>query len=45
MTNTAQVDRILSEVNELEEKDKILFYYKIEEIFDNFDDHKMKIFL
>jgi hypothetical protein len=40
MTDTAQIDRILSEVNELEEKDKILFYHKIEEIFDNFDDRQ-----
>jgi hypothetical protein len=40
MTNMVQVDRILSEVNELEEKDKILFYHKIGEIFDNFDDQQ-----
>jgi hypothetical protein len=40
MTNMAQVDRILSEVNELEEKDKILLYHKMEEIFDNFDDQQ-----
>ena len=41
MTDTAQIDRIISEVNELEEKEKILFFHKIEEIFGNYlDDQK-----
>jgi hypothetical protein len=35
MTGLAQVDRIISEVNELEENEKIVFFHKIEEIFDN----------
>lgn len=33
MTDTAQIDRIISEVNDLEEKEKLLFFHKIEEIF------------
>jgi hypothetical protein len=36
MTDTAQIDRIISEVNDLEEEGKILFFHKIEEIFGNF---------
>jgi hypothetical protein len=41
MTDIAQIDRIISEVNELEEKEKILFFHKIEEIFGNsLDDQK-----
>jgi hypothetical protein len=35
MAELAKIDRIISEVNSLEEKEKILFFYKIEEIFDN----------
>jgi hypothetical protein len=37
MTNLAQIDRIISEVNDLEEKEKIIFFHKIDEIYDNFD--------
>jgi len=33
MVDTAQIDRIISEVNDLEEKEKLLFFHKIEEIF------------
>ena len=40
MTNTAQVDRILLEVNELEKKDKITLFRKIGEIFNNLDDEQ-----
>ncbi|MCL1812484.1 MAG: hypothetical protein FWG29_03050 [Treponema sp.] len=40
MTNTAQVDKILLEVNDLEEKEKILFFHKVEELFNNFDDEQ-----
>jgi hypothetical protein len=40
MTNTAQLDKILSEVNELEEKEKLLFYHKMGELFDNFNDQQ-----
>jgi hypothetical protein len=35
MINTAQIDKIISEVNGLEENEKILFFHKIEKIFDN----------
>jgi len=38
MTDVAQIDRIISEVNELEENEKILFFHKIEEIFGNSSD-------
>jgi hypothetical protein len=40
MTGMAQIDRILSEVNELEEKEKILFFHKIEEIYENSNDQQ-----
>jgi len=40
MDNLAQVDRIISEVNELEEKEKIIFLHKIGEIYDNLDDQQ-----
>ena len=40
MTNMAQVDKILLEVNDLDEKEKILFFHKIEEIYDNFSDEQ-----
>ena len=40
MANLAQIDRIISEVNGLEEKDKMIFLHKIEEIFDNFDERQ-----
>ena len=36
----AQVDRIISEVNALEEKEKIIFLHKIGEIFDNSDEQQ-----
>jgi hypothetical protein len=35
-----QIDKILSEVKELEEKDKLLLFNKIEEIFDNLNDQQ-----
>ena len=38
MADMAQIDRIISEVNGLEEKEKIIFFHKIEEIFDRFDE-------
>ena len=40
MANLAQIDRIISEVNDLEENEKIIFFNKIEKIFDNFDDQQ-----
>jgi len=38
MTDIAQIDRIVSEVDELDERGKIIFFHKIEEIYDNFDE-------
>jgi hypothetical protein len=35
MAGTAQVDRIISEVNDLDENEKILFFHRIEEFFGN----------
>jgi hypothetical protein len=35
MGNLAKIDKIISEINSLEEKDKIIFFHKIEEIFDD----------
>jgi hypothetical protein len=35
MSNLAKIDKIISEVNGLEEKDKIILFHKIEKIFDN----------
>jgi len=35
MTDTAQIDRIISEVNELDENGKVLFFNKMEEILVN----------
>ena len=40
MTNLAQIDRIISEVNDLGENEKIIFFNKIEKILDNFDDQQ-----
>ena len=39
MADMAQIDKIIAEVNELEEKEKILFFHKIEAIFDRGFDH------
>jgi hypothetical protein len=38
MVEMAKIDRIISEVNSLGEKEKILLFHKIEEIFDNAND-------
>ena len=40
MTNLAQIDKIISEINELEENAKIIFFHKIGEVFENFDDQQ-----
>jgi len=40
MTNLAQIDKIISEINGLEENEKILFFHKFGELFDNFDDQE-----
>ena len=37
MSNLALIDKIISEVNSLDEKDKILFFQKLKEIFENLD--------
>ena len=37
MSDTAQIDRIISEVSDLEEKEKIIFFHKMKEIFEDFD--------
>jgi len=42
MESLAQVDKIISEVNALEEKEKIIFLHKIGEIFDNSDEQQDK---
>ena len=33
MTDTTHIDRIISDVNNLEEQEKIIFFRKIDEIF------------
>jgi hypothetical protein len=38
MVNTTQIDRIISEVNDLEENEKILFFHKIEELISDSSD-------
>jgi len=38
MTNLAQIDRIVSEVDELDEEGKIIFFQKMEEIFYDSDE-------
>jgi hypothetical protein len=38
MAETVQIDKILSEVTSLGEKEKIIFFQKMSEIFNNFDD-------
>jgi len=37
MANLAQIDRIISEVHELEEHDKIIFFRRMGEMFSDFD--------
>jgi len=38
MADLAQIDRIVSEVDELDERGKIIFFQKMEEKYDNFDE-------
>jgi hypothetical protein len=38
MTDIAHIDRIISEVNDLGENERLLFFHKIEEIFGNSSD-------
>ncbi|MCL2294109.1 MAG: hypothetical protein FWC36_04500 [Spirochaetes bacterium] len=40
MANLAQIDKIIAEVNGLEERDKIIFFRKIGEIIDNSDNQQ-----
>ena len=37
MANLAQIDKIISEIIELEENDKIIFFHKFGEVFEHFD--------
>ena len=37
MSNLALIDKIISEVNGLDEKDKILFFQKLDEVFETID--------
>jgi hypothetical protein len=43
MSDLAQIDRIISEINNLEEKEKIVFFHKIEDMLENFDDKQPEI--
>jgi len=36
--NIDKIDKIITEVNGLQKNEKIIFFHKIEKIFDNFDD-------
>jgi hypothetical protein len=38
MVGTAQIDRIISEIDELDEKEKIIFFHKIEEKYDEINE-------
>ena len=40
MANMAQIDKIISEINELEENEKIIFFHKVGEVFENFDEQQ-----
>jgi hypothetical protein len=35
MADTAQIDKIISEVNTLGNREKIILFHKMEELFDN----------
>jgi hypothetical protein len=38
MADMAQIDKIISEVNTLGNREKIILFHKMEELFDNSDD-------
>ena len=40
MRDLAQVDRIISEVNDLDERTKIQLFQKIEEMYKNYDEQQ-----
>jgi len=42
MADMAQIDKIISEINELGENDKIIFFHKIGEVFENFDEQQQE---
>ena len=42
MANMAQIDKIISEINELKENEKIIFFHKIEEVFEDFKDQQQE---
>jgi hypothetical protein len=42
MANMAQIEKIISEINELEETEKIIFFHKMGEVFENFDEHQQE---
>jgi hypothetical protein len=39
MVDTAQIDRMISEIDELDEREKIIFFHRIEEKYDNFNEN------
>jgi hypothetical protein len=43
MADMAQIDGIISEINTLEEKEKIILFHKIEEIRDKQDDEEITL--
>ena len=42
MSDTAQVDKIISEVNNLDEKGKIVFFQKIGQLLESADMHQQE---
>ena len=40
MGDLAQIDKIISEVNDLDENEKVIFFNKIEELFKNANDNE-----
>jgi len=37
MANLVQIEKIISEINELEENEKIIFFHKMGEVFEHYD--------
>jgi hypothetical protein len=40
MADIAQINKIISEINDLEEDERLLFFRKMEELYDNSDDRQ-----
>ena len=40
MADMTQIDKIISEVNSLEEKEKILFFHKVEDLYNSQNDNQ-----